>query len=380
MKRTFKGIGIAVGLVALWLGAHTAPGEPRTADKPLIQMAILLDTSSSMSGLINQARSQIWTVVNEFATTKKDGEIPRLEVGLYEYGKSSLPAKEGYMRMILPLTTDLDRVSQELFALGTRGGAEFCGMVIDRATKNLQWSSSNEDMKVIFIAGNERFTQGNVDYQKACKAAVSRGIVVNTIHCGSENAGISGKWKDGALLADGSFICINMNRRVVHIDAPQDERIAELGIELNSTYVPYGSAGQAGKQRQTAQDSNAAKHAASGAHVQRMVTKANAQYSNAGWDLVDAVREGAVKVGELDEEALPEKLQAMTTEERKAYVEEQAQKRARIQEQINQLNSERQKYVAEKRRELEESGEKTLDDAIIAALRKQVAAKGFQTE
>jgi len=45
-------------------------------------------------------------------------------VALYEYGKDSLPVSEGYLRMILPLTTDLDKVSEELFALTTNGGQD----------------------------------------------------------------------------------------------------------------------------------------------------------------------------------------------------------------------------------------------------------------
>ncbi|MBL7152168.1 MAG: hypothetical protein ISS79_00505, partial [Phycisphaerae bacterium] len=34
--------------------------EPIVENKPLVQMAILLDTSGSMSGLIDQARAELW--------------------------------------------------------------------------------------------------------------------------------------------------------------------------------------------------------------------------------------------------------------------------------------------------------------------------------
>ena len=37
-----------------------------------IQLALLLDTSNSMDGLIDQAKSQLWKIVNELATSKKD--------------------------------------------------------------------------------------------------------------------------------------------------------------------------------------------------------------------------------------------------------------------------------------------------------------------
>ena len=36
-------------------------------NKNLIQMAILLDTSGSMDGLIEQAKAQLWKIVNELA-------------------------------------------------------------------------------------------------------------------------------------------------------------------------------------------------------------------------------------------------------------------------------------------------------------------------
>ena len=359
------------------LYAPTAEGRSKAAKKPLIQMAILLDTSSSMQGLIDQAKSQLWKVVNEFITTKKAGVRPEIQVALYEYGKSSLPQGEGYIRQIVALTTDLDKVSEELFALRTNGGSEHCGQVIDQATQGLNWSKSNKDLKVIFIAGNEPFTQGPVDYRKAVKAAITKGIIVNTIHCGNEAAGISGKWKDGAVLADGRFMNIDQNRAVPHIAAPQDKKIAELGAEMNKTYIPYGTRGRESAERQKKQDSNA-KSAAPGAMTQRAVFKSSGNYSNARWDLVDAEKNG-VKVEEIKKEDLPENMQKMSVKERKAYVKSQAKKRAEIQKKISKLNDERKKFVAEKRKEMAKSNEKdTLDQAMIRSAREQAKKKNFK--
>jgi len=371
-------------LVALtgMLYAPAAQGRSKTAKKPLIQMAILLDTSSSMDGLIDQAKSQLWKVVNEFITTKKAGQRPEIQVALYEYGKDSLPQGEGYIRQIMALTTDLDKVSEELFALRTNGGSEHCGQVIDQATQGLNWSKSNQDLKVIFIAGNEPFTQGPVDYRKAVKAAISRGIIINTIHCGNEAAGISGKWKDGAVLADGRFMNIDQNRAVPHIAAPQDKQIedkqiAELGAEMNKTYIPYGKRGMESSARQKKQDMNA-ESAAPGSMTQRAVYKSSGNYSNAGWDLVDAEKNG-VKLEEVKAEELPENMRKMSVKERKAYVKSQANKRAEIQKKIQKLNEERKKYVSAKQAELAKSNEKdTLDQAMIKSAREQAKKKNFK--
>src|SRR3972149_11549646 len=75
----------------------------------LIQAAILLDTSSSMDGLIDQAKTQLWKIVNELALAKRNGKSPAIEVGLYEYGNDGLAERDGYIRRVLPLTRDLDK-------------------------------------------------------------------------------------------------------------------------------------------------------------------------------------------------------------------------------------------------------------------------------
>jgi hypothetical protein len=242
--------------------------------------------------------------------------------------------------MIVPFTTDMDKVSEEFFALNTNGGDEYCGWVIKEAADSLQWSSSPDDLKVIFVAGNEPFTQGPVDFHQACQAAISKGIVVNTIHCGSEKEGLDGQWKDGALLADGQYLNIDQNRKSIHIEAPQDKEIAELGRKLNDTYVAYGISGDIAFERQAEQDENAANISA-GAGIARTVAKSSSYYKNERWDLVDACRQNNVELEDLKTEELPSNMQKMTIEEREAYVETKSRERAEIQQKIQELNEQR---------------------------------------
>ena len=347
--------------------------------KPLVQLAILLDTSGSMEGLIEQTKSQLWRIVNEFAKAKQDGVIPEVQVALYEYGKSSLSQQSGWIRQIQPLTTDLDKISEELFALRTNGGDEYCGWVIKEAVNHLTWSPAADVYKAIFIAGNEPFTQGPVQYAESCKAAITKGIIVNTIHCGEESEGINGKWKDGADLADGKYLIIDQNRVVVSIEAPQDKEIAKLGVELNKTYLAYGAEGRLGAGRQVAQDANVATLApASGAVAQRAVAKASANYKNSSWDLVDAVKDQKADVTKLKAEELPAEMQKLNAAERKAYVETKSKDRAEMQTKINELNKEREKYVAARMKEV--AGTNTLDAVVITAVREQSAKRNFKFE
>ncbi|MBM4352893.1 MAG: VWA domain-containing protein [Deltaproteobacteria bacterium] len=348
-------------------------------EKPVIQLAILLDTSNSMDGLINQAKSQIWKIVNEFATAKRGGPQPELEVALYEYGNDGLSAEKGHIRQVLPLTRDLDKVSEELFALQTNGGSEYCGQVIDVATRELAWSKNTKDLKVIVIAGNEPFDQGSVDFRKSCKAAITAGVIINTIHCGSDEEGRKGFWKDGALLADGQYMFIDSNQAVAHIDAPQDKEIARLGGELNGTYIPYGNVGNEASARQAVQDSNAMS-VAQGSSVNRALFKASANYRNEAWDLVDAVRANTVKLEEVKEAELPEEMRKLDLAGRKAYLDKQEKRRSEIQEEIRKLDDERKKFVAAKMKEQQNPDADTFDSAMIRALRKQAESKEFKFE
>src|SRR5262245_11997462 len=103
--------------------AHDPVDRPAPPDeRQLVQVALLLDTSNSMDGLINQARTQLWAIVNEFSHCRRDARIPRLQVAVYEYGNNRLCPQDGWIRMVLPFTDDLDRVSEQLWALRTCGG------------------------------------------------------------------------------------------------------------------------------------------------------------------------------------------------------------------------------------------------------------------
>ena len=81
------------------------------------------------------------------------------------------PSENNYIRLVQPLTRDLDEVSKQMFALKTNGGEEYCGAVIRRSLSDLTWDSDPKTYKAIFIAGNEPFTQGPVDARSACRTA-----------------------------------------------------------------------------------------------------------------------------------------------------------------------------------------------------------------
>lgn len=374
-RHLLASLAVAYTLIAS-VSAHE---QDKPRKQPVVQVALLLDTSNSMDGLINQARTQLWKIVNQFNHARHHGVAPKLQVALYEYGNNSLAAGEGYVRMVLPLTSDLDLVSEKLWSLKTNGGSEYCGHVIHNAVAELAWSPDKAAYRAIFVAGNEPFTQGSVDFRQSCAEALGKGIIINTIHCGPENVGREGKWNEGAKLGEGKFLNIDQDRACVAIVTPHDDELAKLSGELNKTYIPYGAAGREGRERQFEQD-EMAQQAAPSVAAERAASKASGNYSNARWDLADAVRENKVALGSLDKEALPEAMRDMSPEQREAYVKEQIATREKIQQQINDLNAKRAAYIAEESKKQENSGADTLDTAVLKAVAEQLEAKDFKTE
>lgn len=355
--------------------SYALPSPPK---KQKIMLALLLDTSNSMDGLIDQAKSQLWKIVNELAHAKcGDGTQPDIQIALYEYGNAGLPITSGYIRQVSPLTTDLDLVSEKLFALRTNGGDEYCGQVIKTSLNELAWTVSSEDLKMIFIAGNEPFNQGHVPYSQACSLAKEKGVVVNTIFCGDLNEGIETFWKKGADLTAGNFMSINQDQQTVYVATPFDDQIDAMNDKLNSTYVYYGAQGESKKQLQSHQDSNAASYGTSN-KVERAVSKSSHAYRNSNWDLVDAAKEDEKAITQAKDQELPKEMRGMNAEQRKAYVKTKAAEREKIQKEIMTLNKQRMDYIAKQTPAKDK--DKMLDAAMLKAVKQQAKVKNLSFE
>lgn len=341
-------------------------------DQHFIRVALLLDTSNSMDGLIDQAKAQLWEIVNELSYAKCHNERPNLQIALYEYGNDGLNADEGYIRQVLGFSEDLDEISKELFSLTTNGGSEFCGHVIQTSLDQLKWGKNDEDLKLIFIAGNEPFTQGRVSYKSAATNANEKDVTVNTIFCGDYQQGIGSYWKDGADLTRGDYMAINHNKATVHVASPFDEAILILNTKLNKTYVTYGRRGAEKMALQQEQDVQASQYGEANV-VSRTVSKSSHFYKNSSWDLVDAVEMEEVVIEDLKESDLPSDLQGMSTKEIKKIIEDKQKERENIQKEIQELNAKRRAYIAEHQK----NSNNGLENAMISAIKSQAQKKNY---
>ena len=358
------------------LMAHAVTSTEKEANNT-VKIALLLDTSNSMDGLINQAKAQLWDIVNKFTHAKCGNDSrPNLQIALYQYGNDDLSSKEGYIQQVLGFSNDLDEISEKLFSLTTNGGEEYCGTVIQTSLKQLNWGSNADNLKMIFIAGNEPFSQGKLNYKDAVTNAKEKDVVVNTIFCGSYEQGIATDWKNGAVLTGGEYMAIDHNRQVVHVNTPYDKIIIELNSKLNKTYVSYGASGHSKLEMQSNQDTNAMQLEEAVA-VKRAVSKSSRLYRNSSWDLVDAAEDKDFEISEIKTESLPKELKGKSTNEIASFIKEKKEERAKIQKEIQELNSKREAYIAKNQQE-NTTGE--LENAMLEAIKRQAKKKNYSWE
>jgi hypothetical protein len=352
---------------------------PPPESKRQVDLVIALDVSGSMSGLIDSAKQRLWDIVNELGQARPS---PELRVSIVSFGNPGYGQDKGYVRIDQPFTGDLDAVNATLFAFGTNGGDEYVARAIDTSLRQLQWSTSPDALRIIFVAGNESATQDpQMSLQQVTQQAREMGVVVNSIYCGNEADAIAAGWQEFAQLSGGMYASIDQNAAAVaNIETPMDARLVKLNKELNETYIGYGAKAEESSANQLEQDKNAAMMSKPAAAA-RAVTKSSALYDSADWDLVDALKSG-VELEQVEEQDLPEPLQAMAPQERLAHVQQQGEKRKKLQQEIAELGRQRRDHIAHQREQMKDATATApgLDEVIQQGLRKVAEAKGFEFE
>jgi len=341
---------------------------------PGVDLALCLDTSGSMTGLIDAARAKLWAIVNDLALATP---TPRLRVALLTFGNDTHDAEDGWVAVQTGFTEDLDLVSQQLFALTTDGGTELVGRVLHAAEGRLDWSEDEDSLRLVVVAGNESADQDQtISFRDACRDLVSRDILVNSIYCGPLGDGIDVGWREVATRADGQFANIDQDHGTVVIETPFDLRLSELNTALNGTYVPFGERGRWASSNQIAQDSNALAMSPS-VLSERTATKAGKLYRCNDWDLVDACEAGTVELVDLVAEDLPEELRGKTVEEQTEHLTAKKAERDEVSTEIQALQTQRQDFISAEMEKRAVDDGASFDRALRDALRAQAGTKGL---
>src|SRR3954467_6111588 len=112
MKKTFRCLCLSLFVPIL---VQAAPNDDRP--RPQLDVVFVLDTTSSMGGLIEGAKEKIWSIASRMASGKP---TPRIRVGLVAYRDRG----DAYVTQTFDLTEDLDAVYKNLRGFRAEGGGD----------------------------------------------------------------------------------------------------------------------------------------------------------------------------------------------------------------------------------------------------------------
>jgi hypothetical protein len=349
--------------------------EPLPLSQPKIQVAIALDTSGSMSGLIDQTKRQIWKLVNSLSGYERNGQKPILQIALLQYGSASLPLTLGAMQTLKPLSTQLDQVSKELFSLTANGSEEYVPMAITKAVLEYEWSANPQDVRAIFIAGNETIHQGPIKADALSPLSSLAAIEVNTIYAGNTADAVFEEWQHLASTLGGSSGNIDQSLQIPNIPTPFDDELAQLNKQVNDTIIPFGSVGHASWVSYLETDKL---YSGSGGSFYDLVNaKSSGFYDISSWDLVTAVMEKDLQLASVDLSLLVKELSGLSLDELKAVIEAKFQERKEIEAKIADIAQQREEYLAPLIEAAIGKTEALVQETLVKALVSQLEKKGF---
>lgn len=383
---------LGIALFALTLGtvayypqiqASTTKSDPQTgvliaAQRPVVDVVFVLDTTGSMSGLIQTAKEKIWSIASTMASAQP---TPDIRIGLVGYRDRG----DQYVTRVVDLNDDLDSVYAALMDFHAGGGGdtpESVNKALYDAVYKMSWTGSEQAYQVVFLIGD---APPHMDYNEErfpaiVAAANKKGIVINTIQAGNIPTTVE-PWTTIASLGHGSFFQVDQAGGAVAFESPFDAEIAALSAKLDSTRLYYGS----DEERERMQSKVAATTelrllASVGALARRGVFNA----ADAGREnllgeneLVDAIAEGHVSLEEIDEDKLPAALKPMAPADQATYLARLANERSDLQQRIRSLADDRNEFMAKK---VEEAGgmADSLDQKLYEAVKVQAARAGLE--
>src|SRR5438876_301741 len=131
----------------IWDFPFTALAEEpasQTKEKSRIEVCFVLDTTGSMTGLIEGAKQKIWSIANEITSAKPTPDIRMCLIGYRDRG-------DEYVTKAFDLTNDIDSVYGHLQAFHAAGGGdtpESVNEALQEAVSNMSWSQDRKVLKV----------------------------------------------------------------------------------------------------------------------------------------------------------------------------------------------------------------------------------------
>jgi len=375
-------VAVAAGLlVSAALSADPGAAKaPEKQDRPKVEVAFVLDTTGSMGGLIAAAKAKIWRIANQIVL----GE-PRPVVRFALVAYRDKP--DNYVTKVFDLTDNIDQVYNDLMGFEANAGGdrpENVNQALYDAVHKIKWSPDRKTLKIIYLVGDSPPHNEYKDvptYDKTAKAAIEKGIYINTVLCGGA-ADTGTIWREIAKAAEGTFIAIDASGGVKEIPTPYDGELSKLNAELTGTVVVFGSRAEQVKAlrlNRTMAEIGASSEPAGEARAADRVAFSYASGKAGSRDLLEALADGKVKLAEVKKDEMPENMQKMSLPEQKAYVAKQQATRAEISKKIKDLAGKRNAFIKEKLAETK-GGKDAFDTKVLETLKAQAARKNIKYE
>jgi hypothetical protein len=346
-----------------------APQQQGQGPRPKVEVVFVLDTTGSMSGLIQGAKDKIWSIARHIVSGKP---TPDVKIGLVAYRDVG----DAYVTKAHGLTGDLDAVFEHLMGFRADGGGdtpEHVAKGLHDAVYGMQWSPSA--MKMIFLVGDAppQTRYKDFDHRAILKEAQRREIRVHAIRAGSDGA-TQIAWREIARLGRGTYASIAQSGGVVAVATPMDAELAELGGKLGRTAIVYGDEGVRARASSKmgavaaapppAAADRAGYYAATGASVDES-------------DVLDRAASGEVAVEELRAEMLPAEMRPMSAPEKKAFVEKKKTEREAILKQMKEVSGRRDAYLRDKAKSEPKMKDDGFDEVVTKAISEQGKEHGL---
>jgi len=337
-----------------------------------VEVCFVLDTTGSMSGMIEGAKRKIWSIANEISAS--DPEPRSIRFGLVGYRDRG----DTYITKKTALTDDLDLVHTELMGFQANGGGdgpESVNQALNEAVTSFQWSEKKGVNRIVFLVGDappHMDYKDDVSYMTTGKIAQRKGITINTILCGGDTKTMS-HWKKICHLTQGAFAQIEQDGGTQVVAAPQDKKIKELTLKLNETVYLYGDKKMRSRGVSKLKAVEAASPEASASRAAYQTKKFEGKVISGNEDLVDEWHKGRVMLDEVKKDQLPKELRQLSKKQLKEELEAAVAKREEIQKELNTFNKERSVYLSEAAKKVPPSTkEAAFDKAIESMLKKQI--------
>jgi len=346
-----------------------------------IEVVFVLDTTSSMSGLIQAAKEKIWSIATTMASAQ---ENPDIRMGLVAFRDRG----DAYITRVFDLSEDLDSMYASLMDFRAEGGGdgpESVNQALYDAIHKVSWSQDSNVYRVAFLVGDappHMDYNNDVKYPVTLAAAKRKGIVVNTIQSGQHQF-TRPAWQQIASLGQGEYFQVEDSGNAVAVATPFDEKMSTLATKLEETRLYYGDEDTREKQKAKLEASaKLQKELSTEALARRSAYNATASGKKnflGESELVEAITSGRVELDEIKREDLPASMQLMAPAAAMVVITEQAERRDALKQEIKDLAESRNRFIKEKV-DAEGGAEDSLDEKIYRAVKGQAASVGITYE